>query len=328
VQTDHFEPASADQLREWIDAYDTIASRHGDSCGRKPQHTWFYWGKDRAELMELKRGCDRGLGEVEIHLHHSHDTAAGMKTELEERLLIFREAGLRASGPRIPYAFIHGYWSLDNSCGDSYCGVNNELRVLKETGCFADFTFPANRRAQPSKINSIYYAVDDPLKPKSYDTGIDVETGKSATGDLMIFQGPGTRSGYSRLGKLPLAQKILERLFVYSDISHTALPTPRRVRAWVRQNIHVKGRPEWVFVKVHMHGARYKDYRIFFGKSAERMYSVLENEYNDGRNWVLHYVTAREAYNIVKAAEAGKTGDAGNYREYAIPDYCERQAVL
>ena len=31
--------------------------------------------------------------------------------------------------------------------------------------------------------------------------------------------------------------------------------------------------------------------------------------YNDGTNYVLHYVSAREVYNIVKAAEAGKSGD-------------------
>jgi hypothetical protein len=39
------------------------------------------------------------------------------------------------------------------------------------------------------------------------------------------------------------------------------------------------------------------------------MHEHLESVYNDGKNYVLHYVTAREMYNIVKAAEAGKSGD-------------------
>jgi hypothetical protein len=39
---------------------------------------------------------------------------------------------------------------------------------------------------------------------------------------------------------------------------------------------------------------------------------------------VLHYVTAREAYNLVKAAEAGCTGDPEQYRDYLIPPYANR----
>jgi hypothetical protein len=41
--------------------------------------------------------------------------------------------------------------------------------------------------------------------------------------------------------------------------------------------------------------------------------------YNDGTNYVLHYVTAREVYNIIKAAEAGMQGDPGQYRDYILP---------
>ena len=65
---------------------------------------------------------------------------------------------------RPAYGFIHGNWALDNSRPDGrWCGVNNELDVLRETGCYADFTFPsAPSPTQPRKINSIYYAVDDP----------------------------------------------------------------------------------------------------------------------------------------------------------------------
>ena len=34
------------------------------------------------------------------------------------------------------------------------------------------------------------------------------------------------------------------------------------------------------------------------------------------RNIKLHYVSAREAYNIVRAAQAGMTGDPEDYRDY------------
>ena len=60
----------------------------------------------------------------------------------------------------LPYGFIHGNWALDNSRPDGRCcGVNNELAILRETGCYADFTLPsAPSPAQTAKINSIYYA--------------------------------------------------------------------------------------------------------------------------------------------------------------------------
>src|SRR5262249_30241644 len=44
----------------------------------------------------------------------------------------------------------------------------------------------------------------------------------------------------------------------------------------------------------------------------------------------LHFATAREAYNMVKAAEAGLTGNPNDYREFSVPSpanrriYCNR----
>ncbi len=51
----------------------------------------------------------------------------------------------------------------------------------------------------------------------------------------------------------------------------------------------------------------------------DSMFEYLESRYNDGENYVLHYVSAREMYNIAKAAEAGETGNPHNYRDYEIP---------
>jgi hypothetical protein len=49
------------------------------------------------------------------------------------------------------------------------------------------------------------------------------------------------------------------------------------------------------------------------------MHTYLEQRYNDGSDYVLHYVTAREMYNIAKAAEAGMTGNPNLYRDYELP---------
>ena len=83
--------------------------------------------------------------------------------------------------------------------------------------------------------------------------------------------------------------------------------------------IHVAGRPEWIFVKVHTHGTQERDTDTLLGASMRRAFEYLGTRYNDGRDWKLHYVSAREMYNIVKAAEAGLDGDPGLYRDHVIP---------
>lgn len=55
------------------------------------------------------------------------------------------------------------------------------------------------------------------------------------------------------------------------------------------------------------------------GEAAHAMHAHLEQAYNDGARYVLHYVTARETYNIIKAAEAGCQGNPHDYRDYALP---------
>ena len=53
------------------------------------------------------------------------------------------------------------------------------------------------------------------------------------------------------------------------------------------------------------------------------MFTYLEKKYNDGNNYILHYATARECYNIVKAAEAGMQGKPNEYRNFIIKPYIE-----
>ena len=57
------------------------------------------------------------------------------------------------------------------------------------------------------------------------------------------------------------------------------------------------------------------------GEPADQMYTYIEQEYRDRPGHRLHYVTTRELYNIVKAAESGLTGDPGQYRDYVIRPY-------
>jgi hypothetical protein len=325
---DHFEPmwgradapTQAARVDRWCRDYRALASRHRDADGRCPQHSFFYPEEEYTEehLDKIAALCAEGYGEIEIHLHHDNDTEANFRTSIARFCKVLHER--HGALPRDPvtgelsFAFIHGNWSLDNSRADGrWCGLNNELILLRELGCYADFTLPsAPSDTQTSTINSIYYATDDPARPKSHDKGVAVRVGGSASGDLMIVQGP-LRLNFRdrRAGVMPRIEN--------SDVRGSFPPTPERVDAWVETGIHVQGRPEWVFVKVHTHGTQERDMDTLLGARAHAMHDHLERVYNDGSNYVLHYVTAREMYNIIKAAEAGKSGNPADYRDFHLP---------
>jgi hypothetical protein len=326
---DHFEPIAATSTKkqerecmdDWLRRYPLLASRHRDSDGKPPQHTWFYPGENYNSeyLDQLAKMCALGLGEIELHLHHGNDTSDTLRVKIQKAILDFEKHGALVTDEvpaRHVYGFIHGNMALDNSMNNpALCGVNNELTILKETGCYADFSMPtAPGISQTKKINSIYYAQDDPDRPKSHDTGIDVEVSHEPDGGLMIVQGPlGINWSTRKYGVIPRVEN--------SEIQCSNPPSIQRIQNWVRQHVHVKGRPEWLIVKVSCHGAEDRSRDVLLGDTSDQMYSYLEQEYRDSPNRHLHYVTARELHNIIKAAEAGHSGSPNLYRNYAIKRY-------
>lgn len=324
---DHFEPAhnrpgiaaERERLDQWRRAYPKRFSHLRDADGRPPRHTFFYPAEDyRPEHLDKLRALARqGFGEVEVHLHHDNDTADRLRESLLAFVKQLREHGLLGSDRadnRPRFGFVHGNWALDNSLPDGrWCGVNDELRVLAQCGCYADFTLPsAPSPAQTRRINSIYYAADDPHRPKSHDDGVLVAAGGRPTGDLMIIQGPlGLRWPGTRLfGLVPVLEA--------GNLSHNDPPTPARADSWVRTRVCVAGRPDWTFVKVHTHGCNDKNRPVLLGDPMVRLHRHLIERYNDGREYKLHYVTAREMYNLVRAAERGLTGDPAQYTDLVI----------
>ena len=93
---------------------------------------------------------------------------------------------------------------------------------------------------------------------------------------------------------------------------------PDRIGTWIDCNVHVAGRPEWLFVKLHTHGAVDRDVDALFGDKAMHMHRLLNQHYNDGKRYRLHYVTARQAYNIAKAAEHGHAGNPDAYLDFQV----------
>ena len=325
---DHYEPQwKNDDLEierarvdRWFKDYPAMAEQHVDADGVHPQHSFFYPEEEyrKEHLDKLSDMCFRGFGEIEIHLHHDNDTPENFtKTMTNFAHTLHHEHGALPVHPKtgqIMYAFIHGNWALDNSLPNGHmCGIDNELKLLRETGCYVDMTLPAAPSdAQTQKVNSIYYAQGRDGKCKSHNDGVDVEVGKPASGDLMILQGVlGVNFKWRTAKGLPHVEN--------SDIRHVAPPLKERIDHWVKSHIHVKGKPEWIFIKIHTHGAQEADMETLLGKPRHDMHDYLESRYNDGENYVLHYTSAREMYNIVKAAEAGETGNPNEFRDYILP---------
>jgi hypothetical protein len=321
--TDHYEPGTNYAVvQQWVSQYPRIADRHTDSGGRPWQHTWFYPAEQRIDrnlvaLQQLVRG---GYGEVELHLHHGNDTNETGRTRLQQSVEYMQRFNfLKTADGATHFAFIHGNWGLDNSNGPAACGVNREISILRDLGCFGDFTFSSIWwQSQPPTVNNIYMATDDD-GPKSYARGVPVKAGRKPEGDLMIFQGPLLFLPTFDLRRAPRTQ-FLE---VENGEIHSKVPvTPARIDAWVRANIHVEGRPDWVFIKVHAHGAsQQEDADEILGPELDRALTYLETTYNDGKRYVLHYVNAREAFNLVRAAADNRTGDPRQYYDYLIPPY-------
>lgn len=318
--TDHYEPSrregerGVERVREWCERYAEIARRHRDSDGRPPQHSWFYrYDYPNFDCIRiLSEYCYHGYGEVEFHLHHHNDTPDNFRRTLNEGVDWFSQAGAMISAeprPRSYFAYIAGNWALDNGRHDDrFSGVNNELEILRASGCYADFTFPAfGCDAQPRMANRIYYAKDTPA-PKSYDRGVEVRVGGSPSGDLMLIQGPlyvDWAGGYTE----------------YASFEAFTPYFPQRLEYWWRAGVHVQGRPEWLFIKLHTHAMQSRE--TFLSDQLDQLCADLEDRFG-GDGYRLHYVTAREAYNIVKAAEAGERGDAGCYRDYLLPPPANR----
>jgi hypothetical protein len=99
---------------------------------------------------------------------------------------------------------------------------------------------------QSRLINTIYWATDDPLRPRSFDRGVPVEPGKPGSGDLLMIPGP--------MG-IRWSERLLPRLET-GEIAHQDLATPYRVLRWLRFAPRI-GRD--VFIKLYSHGAQEKN---------------------------------------------------------------------
>lgn len=333
---DHFEPFNRDILpdgsitggvssaaaqnltRAWCEKYQAELSGFKDADGYSPQHTFFYpWDEyDPACLDILGDFCRDGYGEVEVHLHHRNDSQSSLQNKLEQcRDCYSREHGLLGrmkNADSAGYAFVHGNWCLCNARPDGdWCGVDRELEVLEKTGCYADFTFPsAPSVTQPRRVNEIYYGRDPRSGERGVQFGGGLKAGTKRQNGVVMIQGPLALNWSSRkFGLLPRLEN--------AELSGANPPSDSRLKLWCRTGVHVVGRPEWIVVKLHTHGAVATNQAVLTGSQMHLFHKSMSS-LGQNQACVLHYVSARELYNIVRAAEVGKTGDPGQYRDFEV----------
>lgn len=320
------------RLKEYRKKFREQAGTVLDADGTPFRHTNFYPAEqyDR-ELLEIMAEMEaEGLGEIEVHLHHEGhepDTAENFRsTILRFRDTVADRHGClsRMDGTGDPmYAFVHGNLALANSCGGLYCGVDNEMEVLQETGCYADMTLPsAPDQSQVPIFNKIYECAHPMNEPVPHRSGVRVATNGKSPLLPLIFTGPLVLNWTRRIAGLP---------FPRIDDGALAANQPlnlSRFRRWRSANISVAGKPDWVFIKLYCHGFFDYDQSATIGEGAKRFFSELIERSEKNGDFKVHFASAREAFNMVLAAIDGKTGDPHKFRDYRLRSIMRKERVL
>ncbi len=278
--TDHFEPlwnrvddaTGLERVKLWREMLPEIADKTvKDSVGAPLKYTFFFPQEEyRPEFLEpLAEMVRAGIADVEVHIHHDREG----RNDFIERMQSFcqtlrRDHGLlREVDGRIMFGFIHGNWALDNSLpGGKWCGLNDEISILRDLGCYADFTMPSgNSPSQASMLNSIYWCTDDPNAPKSYDRGIPVRVGGGCKGDLLMIPGP--------LG-LRWRGRLIPRMET-GEIAGNDPPTAYRVKRWFDLAPRVG---QDLFIKLYSHGTQERNSSMLLNGGLQSLFTLVSAE--------------------------------------------------
>jgi hypothetical protein len=299
---DHYEPmwkradlrTGQSRVALWRSEWPEIARRcKPDSAGNSPCYTFFFPEEEyHPTLVEpLAEMVRDGIADVEVHLHHDGegrenfiDRINGFCKNLRDEHGLLRELNGKPA-----FGFIHGNWALDNSRPDGrWCGLNDEILILRELGCYADFTMPSgDSPTQARMINTIYWSSDDPDRPKSYDGGVPVTVGGEIKGDLLMIPGP--------IG-IRWRNRLLPRLET-GELSRGNVATPYRVKRWVDLAPRIGGD---TFIKLFAHGAQERNSSVLLGGELESTFDLLVAEANR-RRCEVYFLSAWQMYLAVGA---------------------------
>lgn len=323
----HFEPGLGTTAIRRVERWCELARSTGDAIrdedGTPFRHTNFFPAEQyERPLLDMLSGLQAdGYGEVEIHLHHGveqPDTTENTRRQLEtfrdvlaeDHKCLARSVSPLDSQPK--YGFVHGNWALANSAGGRFCGVDSEMQILADTGCYADFTLPSvPYQSQVARINAIYQCGHDYGEARPHRSGPGVKIGDDLKLPI-IFTGPLVFDWTRRVRGLPIPRVEDGALAQNYPLSMN------RLQRWLSAGIGVKNRPEWVFIKLYSHGFFEWDQDLMIGEQMKRfMLEVLEFGNRTGE-YKIHFASAREAFNMVAAAVDGKEGSPALYRDYQL----------
>ncbi|MFZ1132957.1 MAG: hypothetical protein WBV31_11925 [Terriglobales bacterium] len=341
---DHFEPAidpadgqkrvsRSEQERRvewWTREYPKVVDAWRDHDGRPLIHTYFYPAEqyDEGLLDLLADHCHAGWGEVEVHLHHgiphpdSAENTRRVLTEFRDHLAVrHRCLALEEGGARPAYAFVHGNFALANSAAGRFCGVDSEMQILAETGCYADLTMPGGiwHPAQVPKTNSVYTCALPLDRRAPHRQGDDLVAGTVPSFPLII-QGP-LVTDFRRTWRS--ARPVLDN----GAITGPNPPTMHRFSLWKQAQVRVAGGPDWLFIKLFCHSMNPAQKDSVIGDSFRDFLAALVGGATD-RKETLHFASAREMANILLAACDGREGNPGDYRDYRFKKIADMPPAL
>jgi len=319
--TDHYEPWGSEaspelanrRVAEWREKWPRIADdAPRDKTGQRPQYSFFYPQEEyRHDLLEgIAEMVRLGVGDVEVHLHHDQEQRESFVKKVNEfcRRLIDDHGLLREVDGRPAFGFIHGNWALDNSRPDGRgCGLQGEIKLLRDLGCYADFTMPSIPSATQGRVvNQIYWCTSNADgRPRSFDRGIEATVGGGRKGDLLMITGPvGLRIGGRRVVRVET-----------SEIAGYDLPTPARVRHWFDLAPRIG---DELFLKLYTHGAQERNRGPLLDGGLRDMYRWLAEE-AERRGIEIHWATAWQMYKaasalIFNSGDSQSSGGSGKQR--------------
>jgi hypothetical protein len=165
-------------------------------------------------------------------------------------------------------------------------------------------------RTHIAKINSLYECSFPLSRRAAHSRGRSLKAGRRPEIFPLMVEGPLMFTFVGPDGR---------RKIGIENGSLTAVnpPTIRRLQYWKQASIAVKGRPDWLFIKLQCHGMDPRDEDAMLGGAATKFLRELI-ERAQYRGETLHFVTAREMTNIILAACDGHEGNPGEYRDYRL----------
>jgi hypothetical protein len=306
--TDHYEPlggkvsveTALGRVAQWRDKWPRIAAdAPRDAAGQRPQYSFFYPQEEyRHDLLEgIAEMVRLGVGDVEVHIHHHDEQRDSFIQKVTEfcRRLTDDHGLLRQFEGRTVFGFIHGNWALDNSLPNgAWCGLNGEIALLRDLGCYADFTMPSLPSATQGRIvNQIYWCTNNADNaPRSFDRGIEATVGGGRRGDLLMITGPvGLRFG----------RRLLPRVET-GEFAGYDLATPSRVHGWFDLAPSIG---EDLFLKIYTHGAPERNLEPMLNGGLANLFRLVAAE-AERRGIATHWATAWQMYQAADAIVHGR----------------------